>query len=190
MNWSNLLLLIIEFFKTGLFAVGGGLATIPFLKDMAETYGWFTDEMLSTMIAVSESTPGPIGINMATYVGFIQNGFIGGIVATLSLVAPSIIIICIIANFLQKFKSSKMVQEIFAGLKPAVVGFIAAACLDIFVSALLHLDQAAVGNYLGVFNLKSILLLIVMIIVNKKYKKIHPIAFIAAGAVAGIVLSL
>ena len=87
---SEFIRLCIEFFKTGLFAVGGGLASIPFLKEMAVKYGWFTIEDLTTMIAVSESTPGPIGVNMATYVGFHMYGLAGGIAATLSLVAPSI----------------------------------------------------------------------------------------------------
>ena len=121
---SSLWILIYEFFMTGLFAIGGGLATIPFLTEMAEKYGWFTTDMLSTMIAVSESTPGAMGINMATYVGYITNGLAGGLIATLSLVAPSIIIICIIAKNYQKFKDSKLVKELFVGLKPAVVAFI------------------------------------------------------------------
>lgn len=190
MNWMNLLVLVYEFFKTGLFAVGGGLATIPFLKEMADTYGWFTDEMLSTMVAISESTPGPIGINMATYVGYLQSGVIGGVLATLGLIAPSIIIICIIANYFQKFKEAKIVRQIFAGLKPAVIGFIAAACLDIFIGALFHVDALQTGHYLSFFNIKSILLLAIMLGINKKYPKFHPIAFIALGAIAGILLKL
>ena len=129
-------LIIFEFFKTGLFAVGGGLATIPFLAEMGEKYGWFTMETLSTMIAISESTPGPMGINMATYVGYSLLGVLGSLLSTLSIVAPSIIVICIIANYFEKFKNAKIVKEIFNGLKPAVIAFIIAACLDLFLKTL------------------------------------------------------
>ena len=90
--------LFYEFAKVGLFAVGGGLATIPFLQQLGETTGWFTDAELSTMIAVSESTPGPMGVNMATYVGFHKEGIPGAVVATLGLIFPSIIVIIIIAD--------------------------------------------------------------------------------------------
>ena len=93
--------LFYEFFKTGLFAIGGGLATLPFLSDMAERTEWFTQAQLADMLAVSESTPGPVGVNMATYVGFETAGIPGAIIATLGLVAPSIIVILIIASFLK-----------------------------------------------------------------------------------------
>ncbi len=173
-----------EFFKTGLFAVGGGLATIPFLYDIAERTSWFTQMDLMNMIAVSESTPGPIGVNMATYVGFTVHGIIGSLISTLSLVAPSIIIICIIANYFEKFKDAKIVKMIFAGLKPAVVAFIAAACLSLFVSTLLNLDTAK--SFLEYFDWKCIALLVVLLGVNKKYPKLHPIAFIVTAAIVGI----
>ena len=103
-----LLRLFYEFFKTGLFSVGGGMATIPFLQHMGEATGWFTNQELTTMIAVSESTPGPMGVNMATYVGFHigstfgmggLGGIVGAVVATLGLITPSIIVILIIAGF-------------------------------------------------------------------------------------------
>lgn len=182
-----LLTLAFEFFKTGLFAVGGGLATIPFLTEMGEKYGWFTIETLSTMIAVSESTPGPIGINMATYVGYTVANIAGSLVATLSLVAPSIIVICIIANYFQKFKDAKIVKMVFAGLKPAVVAFIAAACLSLFISTLLNTDFAA-ADIAHFFDWKCIALLVILLVVNKKYPKLHPIVFIVAAAAVGILL--
>ena len=129
------LLMCWEFFKTGLFAVGGGLATIPFLQDMANRYGWFTIQDLSTMIAISESTPGPIGVNMATYIGNHMYGFVGGVATTLSLVAPSVIVVCIIAKILERFKESKVIKGIFEGLRPSVVGLILAAVLSIYISS-------------------------------------------------------
>ena len=100
--------LFFEFFKAGLFAIGGGLATIPFLTDIGQRTGWFTSGELANMIAISESTPGPMGVNMATYVGFHTGGIAGGVIATLGLVAPSIIVILIIARFLQKFRRDPM----------------------------------------------------------------------------------
>lgn len=174
----ELIQLAFEFFKTGLLAVGGGLATIPFLHEMGLKYGWFTMETLSTMIAVSESTPGAMGVNMATYVGYTVKGIFGSILATLSLVAPSIIVICIVAKYFQRFKNSKLVRKIFAGLKPAVVAFIAAACLSLF--------QTAFFNEGMQFDWKCAILLLGLLIINKKYPKLHPIAYILSAACIGI----
>ena len=180
---SNVVLLMVEFFLTGLFAVGGGMATIPFLTEMGEKYGWFTMDMLSTMIAVSESTPGPIGVNMATYVGFTTSGILGSLAATISLVTPSVIIICIIANYFQKFKDAKIVKQIFSGLKPAVVAFIVSAVLGLFTSTLFNFEN----NGIQIFDIKCILLLIVLMFIRKKYSKLHPIVFIVLAAVTGII---
>lgn len=174
--------LIFEFFKTGLLAVGGGLATIPFLSEMGVKYNWFTIDTLSTMIAVSESTPGPMGVNMATYVGHTVGGMLGALLATLSLVAPSILVICIIAKYFQKFKNSKLVKQCFAGLKPAVVAFIAAACLSLF--------QTTFFNQSFQFNWKCFILLLGMLFLDKKYPKIHPITYIVSAACIGIIFQL
>ena len=119
--------LFYEFFKTGLFAVGGGLATLPFLYDMADRTGWFTRPQLADMLAVSESTPGPIGVNMATYVGFITCGIPGAIISTLGLVTPSVIVILIIAAFLKAFRHNRYVEAAFYGLRPASTAMVAAA---------------------------------------------------------------
>lgn len=180
---DNIFLLIIEFFKTGLFAVGGGLATIPFLGEMGLKYGWFTTEMLSTMIAVSESTPGPIGVNMATYVGYNVSGVLGALLATISLVSPSLIVICIVARYYQQFKESKIVKMIFAGIKPAVVAFIGSACLTLFVAVLFKPGNTG----LEFFNIKSIILLTILLLASKKFKDVHPIVFIIASAIIGII---
>ena len=129
---KTLITLCFEFFKTGLLAVGGGLATLPFLSEMANKYpGWFTHAELADMIAVSESTPGPIGVNMATYVGFTTAGYGGSVVATLGLITPSIIVILIVARIYEKFQASRIVKGCMTGLKPAVVGLIAAAIIPI-----------------------------------------------------------
>lgn len=178
----NLLIRIfVEFFKTGLFAIGGGLATIPFLNNMGQTYGWFNEELLSTMIAVSESTPGPIGINMATYVGYHLNGLLGSATATVALVTPSVIIICVIANMMQKFQDSKLVKEIFTGLKPMVLGLIVYACIGIFKNALF--------NSFASLDIKweAIVLLAVLLVIQQKYKKLHPVFLIVIAAFIGII---
>ncbi|HIW94158.1 MAG TPA: chromate transporter, partial [Candidatus Flavonifractor merdipullorum] len=140
-----LLQLFLEFFRVGLFSVGGGLATIPFLTDLGNRTAWFTQAELANMIAVSESTPGPMGVNMASYVGFETAGPVGCVVATLGLVTPSIIVILIIARFLQKFRSSKTVDGVFYGLRPASTALIASAgFLSVVKSSLLALDQFGV----------------------------------------------
>ena len=132
-----LLRLFWEFFKIGLFAVGGGMATIPFLYDLSDRTGWFTYTQLADMIAISESTPGPIGVNMATYVGYEMSGVLGSISTTLGFVAPSIIIIVIVSIFLQKFRDNRYVESAFYGLRPASSGLIASAALSVAIVALL-----------------------------------------------------
>ena len=138
------LTLFYEFFKIGLFAVGGGLATIPFLMDIADKYPWLTREMLADMIAVSESTPGPIGVNMATYAGFEAAGVAGALTATFSLVLPSFLVILLIARFLQKYNSSPLVQSTFSCIRPAVAGLIGAAGWSVIRVALF--TGAAAGS--------------------------------------------
>ena len=135
-----LLRLFLEFFKIGLFAVGGGMATIPFLYDLSDRTGWFTHTQLADMIAISESTPGPIGVNMATYVGYEMSGIPGSIFTTLGFVAPSIIIIIIVSLFLQKFRENRYVESAFYGLRPASSGLIASAALSVAIVALLAED--------------------------------------------------
>ena len=185
---SDFLRMCFEFFKTGLFAVGGGLATVPFLKEMSAKYSWFTIEKLTTMLAVSESTPGPIGINMATYVGYEMFGIPGALAATLSLVAPSVIVICIIARMLEKFKDAKVVQGIFTGLRPAVVGFILSAVISIYLLALFRVsDYQASGNTLDLFNWKGIVLFAALVAFTKWKKDLHPIFMILIAAVCGVV---
>lgn len=190
--------LFYEFFKTGLFAVGGGMATIPFLYNMADTTGWFTRMDVDNMIAVGESTPGPIGVNMATYVGYLTGGSMGGVpaailgavVATLGLITPSIIVILIIASFLKSFRDNRYVDSAFYGLRPASTGLIAAAGLSVVVSNLFFPDAMAQGFSLAVFNWKGwVLAAVLWVLTNKvkQTKKLHPILFILASAAVGIV---
>lgn len=190
----TLLRLFFEFFKTGLFSVGGGMATLPFLYDMSARTGWFSSAQLADMIAVGESTPGPIGINMATYVGFITAGIPGAVTATLGLVAPSVIIILIIARVLKSFRDNKYVDAAFYGLRPCSVGLIAAAGVLVVKIAMFNFDLfAQTGKLADVFNLKALILAAVILILTrwvKATKKLHPICFILASAAVGIVFGM
>jgi len=173
--------LFLEFLKIGLFAVGGGLATIPFLYDLSEKTGWFSKEMLSNMIAVSEMTPGPLGVNMSTYTGYQSAGILGALFSTFGLITPSLIIIIIIANFLNKFSENKYVKNLFYGLKPASIALISYACIDIITSSLLDFSTATI------INIKALILFIVLFISIRKFK-LHPIIYIAISAIIGCIL--
>lgn len=182
--------LFFEFFKTGLFAVGGGLATLPFLKQIALKYSWFTVSQLTDMIAVSESTPGPIGVNMSTYAGFHAAGLLGAIVSTLSLVLPSYIIILIVSHFMEKFRDSPLVNNIFYGIRPATAGLIAGAMFEVFVMSLFNTAALSSGSFFDFFRFLPIVLYIVALVGIFKLPKLHPIVFIICGAVLGIVFGL
>lgn len=187
----TILSLILEFLKTGLFAIGGGLATLPFLRDMSFRYSWFTMEELLNMIAVSESTPGPIGINMATYGGYSAAGILGGIIATLALITPSIIVIIIIASFMDKFKDSKLVQRGFYLLRAATAGLIMGAVFEVILLSLFDAGAYATsGEILSLVRWPSLFLFISLIVLIRRFPKVHPIGFIVASAIVGIILKL
>ena len=182
-----------EFFKTGLFAVGGGLATLPFMYDISDKTGWFTHSMLADMVAVSESTPGPIGVNMATYVGFVTGGVPGAVIATVGLVTPSVIVILLIARVLKAFRENQYVDAGFYGLRPCSIGLIAAAGVLVVKLALFNTElYASTGAIADLFNVKALILAAVLLAATrciKKLKGLHPIVFILASAVIGIVFS-
>lgn len=183
--------LFYEFFKTGLFAVGGGLATLPFLRSMADTTGWFTKAQLADMLAVSESTPGPIGVNTATYVGFTTAGIPGALIATIGLVTPSVIIVLLIARVLKKFRDNRIVESAFYGLRPASTGLIAAAGLSVVPLALLKSGTLSfTGGFAASVKWPAVLLAVVLVVFTnwvKPTKNLHPILFIVASAVIGVV---
>ncbi len=184
----KLLLLMYEFFKTGLFSVGGGLATLPFLYEMSDRYpDWFTHADIADMIAVSESTPGAIGINMSTYAGFRVAGIPGGVLASLALALPSVIIILIIARFLARFRGNSMVEGAFYGLRPASIAMITVAGLNVAKVALVNLDAFAASGSIGDLFVWKALILAVLIFIGQRKLKWSPILFIALSAVVGIV---
>ena len=197
---SIYLRLYYEFFKTGLFAIGGGMATLPFLHDIGESTGWYTQSQLMNMLAVSESTPGPIGINMATYVGYTVGGIPGAIIATVGEVTPSIIVILIVAMMLKKFRDSKYVNNAFYGLRPASTGLIGAACVSVILEVLTGIETispesgivngfALPGGLGTLLNWKGLILAAVLLVLTnwvKKVKNWHPIVFIGLSAAAGV----
>ena len=168
-----------EFFKTGLFAIGGGMATVPFLFDISARTGWFTTSELANMIAISESTPGPIGVNMATYVGFETAGIPGGLVATIGLVTPSVIIIVIIAGLLSHFSERPVVKTVFKYLRAAVIGLLLYALWQLLPLTFLDSEKKILILPLVAFA--------VLLFCCLKWKKVHPIIWIAVGAVFGII---
>ncbi|WP_297870232.1 chromate transporter [uncultured Oscillibacter sp.] len=187
-----------EFFKTGLFAVGGGMATLPFLQAIGESTGWYTYTDLMNMLAVSESTPGPIGINMATYVGFTAAGIPGAVIATLGEVTPSIIVILIVAAVLQSFRNNKYVDRAFYGLRPASTGLIGAACVSVILEVLTGVRLALLTGIVkapvlsgeSLLNIPGLLLAAALIVLTNyvpKVKNLHPIVFIGLSAAVGVV---
>lgn len=190
-----------EFCKTGLFAIGGGMATVPFLREIADKTGWFTAGQLADMIAVSESTPGPLGVNMATYVGYTVGssqlgspwmGIVGAVVATLGLIFPSIVIVLCISFFLKRFRTSTLVDAALYGLRPASVALISAAGVEIVLFAILRVDSIyQIGA--AQFSWKSVLLAAGVYTGTNlipKIKKLHPIWFILLSAIVGIILKM
>ncbi|MFI3252124.1 MAG: chromate transporter [bacterium] len=188
--------LFVEFFKIGLFSIGGGAATIPFLEDLVVTKGWFSYSELLNFIAIAESTPGAIGVNMATFAGFLTvsgttvEKILGAIAATLGLVTPSVIIIIFISFWLDKFKQSKIVQYIFYGLRPASVALITAALYTLAYPLIINtVDTSSGFNILELVNIKNALIAVVLGIMIFKHK-MHPLFYIALSAVIGIMLKL
>lgn len=190
-----------EFCKTGLFAIGGGMATVPFLREIADKTGWFTAGQLADMIAVSESTPGPLGVNMATYVGYTVGssqlgspwmGIVGAVTATLGLIFPSIVIVLCISFFLKRFRTSTLVDAALYGLRPASVALISAAGVEIVLFAILRVDSIyQIGA--AQFSWKSVLLAAGVYTGTNlipKLKKLHPIWFILLSAIVGVILKM
>ncbi len=179
------LIMFAEFFKIGLFAVGGGLATLPFLFELTQKYDWFTMTELTNMIAVSESSPGPIGVNMATYVGFSSMGIWGSVLATIALILPSLIVCLIVSKILDKFRKNKIVENIFSGLRPAVVGMLAASIISVYAQNFIG-DVEALISF--VF-LKKVVIYLLLVFALFKFKK-HPILYIGLGAFMGILAGI
>ena len=178
--------LFLGFLKVGLFAFGGAYGAIPLIRDVVLSYGWLSDEALSYMIAVSESTPGPIMVNLATYVGSTEAGFLGALVATLAVVLPSFIIILLITALLKNALKNKYVQAVLRGLKPSVIGIVLAMGVYMVVKNCLMEDTFKM-------NLRSIVITAVLGIVAVLYKyfskkKMSPIIMIVISSLLGMLV--
>lgn len=167
--------LFLEFFRIGLFSFGGGYATLPFLYHISDVYHWYTPKQLSDMLAISSITPGPVGVNVATFAGFTTSGILGSLIATTSVILPSYILVIIISKLLEKFKQNKKVQAAIYGLKPAGCGLLTAVALNIFKD-----------------NVKSFLALVifvVLLVMTFKQKR-DPLFYLGISAIAGILAGL
>lgn len=176
--------LFVAFFQTGLFAVGGGLATLPFLYDMADATGWFTHADIANLIAVAESTPGAIGVNAATYVGYLTHGVLGGLIATLGLVAPSIIVIILVSRVLEIFADHPLVKNGFYGLRPASTALIATAGVTVARGVFFVAGEGFALDW------HNVVLAGLLWCAMRKWDKLHPVVFLGLSAVAGIGLYL
>ena len=182
----NILTLCISFFLTGLFAIGGGLAAIPIMQQFIVDRGWIEPELFYNMIAVSESTPGPIGVNMATYIGFENYGVLGGIATTFALALPSFVIILIIARSYARFQDNPLVKSGLYGIRAAVCGLIASAAYSVLsVTVLTPESFISAPSFFTLFDFKQLLIYAVIFALYKIFKK-HPIWYIIFGAVCGI----
>jgi len=168
-------LLFYEFFLIGLFALGGGAATIPFLFDLSKKYGWFSFDDLTNMIAISEATPGPIGVNMATFAGFETAGVSGALCATLGLIAPSVIVIVLFVKVIEKFAFNDVLSGVLKFVQPAVCALILNAALEI--------------GLLSIKNCMAFVLLIFLLVLGHFYQK-GPVFYILFSGVMGYVLKL
>jgi chromate transporter len=182
----NLLFLLFNFCRIGLFAIGGGLATLPFLFEMADRYEWLTRESVGDMLAVAQSLPGAIGVNLAAYTGFTYAGAAGAYISALGLIIPSIIIIIIVAKTLQAFKESVIVKAVFSGFRPAAAGLLSAAG---FGAIALSLYQSGAEVWYELIRWKEACMFLVLFVLIYKFKK-HPIIYIITAGIAGIVLGL
>jgi len=175
--------LFLTFFKIGAFTFGGGYAMLPLIQEAVLTKGWMPEQLLINFVAVSESTPGPFAINIATYVGSVMGGILGSVCATLGVVLPSFIIILLVAKFFEKFKESKTVKGCMAGLKPAVVGLIGSAIFSIFKTVFIP-DGFSVTIFNSMSFYLSVLIFAASVVMI--FKKVHPIIVICISAVLGI----
>ena len=182
------LYLIKEFIIIGCLAFGGGMVVVPFVQNIAQTTGMITEAQIIEMIAISEITPGPLAVNMATYVGYIMNGILGGIVTTMALILPQVFIICGIYKIFSKFKDNKNVTYILKGIKPVSLALTAGAGLSIFKTSFI-VENENITNILNFFNWKCIILGIIILIAMKKIK-IHPIFYFIICAAIGVIFAL
>jgi chromate transporter len=175
-----------EYLKIGFFAVGGGLATLPFVFQMAASGSWLSREAVGNFLAIAQSSPGPVGVNLASEVGFAYAGISGALLAALGLISPAIVVIVIVARMLKSFRENKIVDAVFSGLRPAAAGLLAAACFGV-IKISLYNDKALTWSEM--LKWRECIIFAALFLLVLRFKK-HPILYIASGAAAGIALGL
>ena len=184
MIWLDL---FVGFLKVGMFSFGGAYGAIPLIRDVVLSYGWMTDDMITYMVAVSESTPGPIMVNMATYVGSTQGGLLGALLATLAVILPSFAVILLIMIALEKAMKNKYVQALLRGLKPCVIGIVLATGAHLMLKNVLPAQQD--GGLCWQSIVLAVALSGIMFVIRPRMKKkISPIGLIVLSAALGAVL--
>lgn len=179
-----------EFFIIGLFAVGGGMAALPFLYRLAEKTGWFTAKFVTDMVVVAESTPGPIGINMATYVGFSVAGFLGAVIATLSVIAPAIIIVTLLSKTIEKYKRHPIMRDGFYAVRPAVVGIIGAGFYQVLSNVIFNVSLYEQTKMIrDLITKKEVIVFIIFFILMRKFH-LNVVFYVCIAAIAGVILKL
>lgn len=182
--------LFLSFFQIGLFSFGGGLATIPFIQALSEYTGWFSIEDVMNMIAISEATPGPLGVNMATYVGYLTSSYGGAIVSVLGLVIPSIIVIICVAKILEKISENSIVKRVFYGLRASSVGLIFLAFFETFKITSLKLENySGISSIVEVIQFFPLYLSVFIFFLIRKFK-LHPTCYLLFAAIVGILFKL
>lgn len=180
--------LFYEFFKIGLLTYGGGLAMLPLLQEKAVQFAWLTEEQFADMIAISQSTPGPIAINMATFVGYDQAGVLGALFASIGVILPGFIIIFIVAKFLHHFNEKPIVKAVFIGLRAAVIGLILTAIVNVAMVSIVDVQAYKETNeFLSLVDAKSLILFAISLYAVLRYKK-HPIYYIVTAGIIGIII--
>jgi chromate transporter len=182
----NLLLLVAEFCKIGLFSVGGGLAILPFLYELAGKYPWLESEKVGDLLAVAQCSPGAIGINMGTQAGFLAAGIPGALAAGFGLAAPSVVVIIFVSRMFAAFKTNRIVAAVFRGLRPAAAGLLAAAA---FSALRIPLYNSGFTAWYGILKWRECALFAVIFVLIRRLK-IHPVFYIAAAGAAGALLGL
>lgn len=162
--------LFLQFFHIGLFSFGGGYATLPFLYNIADTFHWYTSKQLTDMLAIASITPGPVGINVATFAGFTTSGILGALIATTAIILPSFIIVTIVSKMLDKFRTNKYVQSAIQGLKASGCALLTAVGIKLLFTSNLHL-------------LGTILLL--LFVISSFIKKFDPLLYLGISALIG-----
>lgn len=176
--------LFISFFKVGLFTIGGGYAMLPLIQQEIEAYQWITTQEFIDILAIAEMTPGPVAVNTATFVGYKSAGVLGSLLATTAVALPSLIIILLLARFLEKYQEHPIMKAVFSGIRPAVAGLIGAAAIFIIRNTLFVVNG---GTSLGLPDLRAVLIAIAVFIAVHYYK-VDPIKVIIASAVVGLII--